>query len=521
MTDDTSINDGPSIKLSGGRLLLLSGFIMLATIMQTLDMTIANVALPHIQSSLSAAQDQITWMLTSYVVASAIGMSLTGYLVERFGRMRVFVYSVVGFTIASVLCGVSQSLTEIVLFRILQGAAGASLVPLSQAILMDIYPREKFGPAIAAWGMGVMVGPIFGPTIGGYLTDTLSWHWVFFINVPIGILCAIGIAALLPESKRNPKANFDMQGFIYIALALASFQLFLDRGETQDWFSSTEILIEAVVAVLMFYLFIAHIFTTKHPFLKPGLFADRNYVAGSFLAFSTGITLLSVMALLPSMLQNLIGYPIVETGVLMMPRGIGTMVAMGFAGRLIRRVDPRLMMLAGGSMVGISLWEMSTFNLNVTANQMIITGVIQGFGIGILFTPLSAMAFGTLQAQYRTDGTAIFSLIRSIGSSVGISMVSTLLAQQTQTNHAELAEHITPFSKPVIDMVGQGVLRLDAPGSLAMLNGEITRQASMIGYIDFFTLMTWVTFLSLPLIFLMRRPKGQSSAPVELAAVEV
>lgn len=520
MTDDPSVKDGPTIKVTGGRLLLLSGFIMLATIMQTLDMTIANVALPHIQSSLSAAQDQITWMLTSYVVASAIGMSLTGYLVERFGRMRVFVYSVIGFTIASVLCGISQSLTEIVLFRILQGAAGASLVPLSQAILMDIYPREKFGPAIAAWGMGVMVGPIFGPTIGGYLTDTLSWHWVFFINIPIGIACAIGIVALLPESKRNPKANFDMQGFIYIALALASFQLFLDRGESQDWFSSTEILIEAVVAALTFYLFIVHIFTTKHPFLKPGLFADRNYVAGAFLAFSTGVTLLSVMALLPSMLQNLIGYPIVETGVMMMPRGIGTMIAMGFAGRLIRVVDPRLMMLVGGALVGVSLYEMSTFSLSVTVNQLIYTGVIQGFGIGIMFTPLSALSFGTLTAQYRTDGAAIFSLVRSIGSSVGISIVSTLIARQTQTNHAELAEHITPFSNPVIDLTARGALRLEAPEGLAALNGEITRQASMIAYIDFFTLMTWVTVLSLPLIFLMRKPKGPTASPAEHAAVE-
>jgi len=507
-------------KLAGGRLLLLSGFIMLATIMQTLDMTIANVALPHIQSSLSAAQDQITWMLTSYVVAAAIGMSLTGYLVERFGRTRVFVYSVIGFTLASMLCGIAQSLSEIVLFRILQGAAGASLVPLSQAILMDIYPREKFGPAIAAWGMGVMVGPIFGPTIGGYLTDTLSWRWVFFINLPIGILCAIGIAALLPESKRDTKANFDIQGFIYIALALASFQLMLDRGETLDWFSSIEIIVEAALAVTMFYLFIVHIFTADKPFLKPGLFKDRNYVAGAFLGFSTGVTLLSTMALLPLMLQNLIGYPIVETGELMMPRGIGTMIAMGFAGKLIRRVDPRLLMLAGGAMVGVSLWEMSNFNLNVTVNQMIMTGILQGFGIGILFTPLSAMAFGTLAPQYRTDGTAIFSLIRSIGSSVGISIVSTLLAQQTQTNHAELSEHINPFNNNVIDMVARGAMRLDAPDGLAAINGEITRQASMIAYIDFFTLMTWITFLSLPLIFLMRRPKDQGASKIEHAAIE-
>ena len=509
-------------KKVSGRLLVLTGFIMLATIMQTLDMTIANVALPHMQSSMSAAQDQITWVLTSYVVASAIGMSLTGYMVERFGRQRVFLYSVIGFTLASMLCGIAQSLSEIVVFRILQGVAGASLVPLSQAILMDLYPREKFGPAIAVWGMGVMVGPIFGPTIGGYLTDTLTWRWVFFINLPIGILCAVGIGLLLPDSKRNSTAKFDMKGFLFIATALASFQLMLDRGQTLDWFSSPEILIEAVLAAVSFYLFIVHIFTYEKPFLDPALFKDTNYIAGTLLAFSTGVTLLSTMALLPSMLQNLIGYPIVETGLLMMPRGIGTMVAMGLAGRLIQRVDPRLMMLAGGIMVGVSLWQMSGFTLNVTTHQMVVTGVLQGFGIGILFTPLSTLSFGTLEARFRTDGTAIFSLIRSIGSSVGISIVATLLAQKTQINHAELAERITPFSKPIQDMAGHTPWNLAMPQGIAAINGEITRQASMIAYIDNFTLMTWVTMLSLPLIFMLRRPK-RTGAPqaVEHAAVEI
>ena len=503
-------------KKVSGRLLVITGFIMLATIMQTLDMTIANVALPYMQSGMGAGQDQITWVLTSYVVASAIGMSLTGYYVDRFGRTRVFVYSIVGFTIASMLCGISQSLTEIVIFRVFQGIAGAALVPLSQATLMDLYPREKFGPALAAWGMGVMLGPIFGPTLGGYLTDSLSWRWVFFINVPFGIICAVGMKAMLPETKRNAESKFDMKGFLFIATALASFQLFLDRGATKDWFASLEILIEAAVAAVAFYLFIVHIFTTPRPFLNPMLFKDRNYVAGSILGFSTGVTLMSTMALLPSMLQSLLGYPIIETGILMMPRGIGTMISMWFAGRLIRRVDPRVLMATGTALMGLAMWQMSAFDLNVTTHQLSLTGIFQGFGMGLFFTSLSTMSFGTLAPQFRTEGTAIYSLIRSIGSSIGISVISTTLTKEMQINHAELTEHITPFSRPLLDLAPHVPWNLAAPHALGSLNREISRQATMVSYIDVFTLMTAITAASVPLIFLLRRPKvAAPTAPVE------
>jgi len=508
-------------KKVSGRLLVLTGFIMLATIMQTLDMTIANVALPYMQSGMGAGQDQITWVLTSYVVASAIGMSLTGYFVERFGRTRVFLYSIIGFTIASMACGLSQTLEEIVAFRVLQGFAGACLVPLSQATLMDLYPREKLGPALAAWGMGVMLGPVFGPTIGGYLTDTLSWRWVFFINLPVGILCAVGIATLLPETPKNIKAKFDLQGFLYLAIALTSFQLFLDRGHTLDWFSSLEIQIEAGVAAIAFYLFIVHIFTAEQPFMKPGLFKDGNYVAGSLLGFSTGVTLLSTMALLPSMLQSLLGYPIIETGLLMMPRGMGTMAAMWVTGKIIRRVDTRALILVGGSLIGISMWEMSTFDLNVTTWLLCKTAVTQGFGIGMLFTALSTASFATLDPRYRTEGTAIFTLVRSIGSSIGISIVSTLLAQGSQINHAELSEHINPFSRAIQNVAPHLPFDVGTPEGLTMFNGVVSRQAAMISYIDVFTLMMWVTVLSLPLVLVLRKPKQALPPAPEHAVAEI
>ena len=516
---NTDPKDTDTKKVTG-RLLVITGFIMLATIMQTLDMTIANVALPYMQSGMSASQDQITWVLTSYVVASAIGMSLTGYFVDRFGRTRVFVYSIVGFTLASVACGLSQTLPEIVLFRVFQGFAGACLVPLSQATLMDLYPREKFGPALAAWGMGVMLGPIFGPTLGGYLTEVLSWRWVFFINVPLGIACAIGMAALLPETKRQHEAKFDMRGSLFLATALTAFQLFLDRGHTLDWFASLEIIIEASVAVIAFYLFIVHIFTTDKPFLSPALFKDGNYVSGTILGFSVGITLMSTMAMLPSMLQSLLGYPIIDTGLLMMPRGIGTMVAMSVAGKIIRTVDPRLLMFAGGALMGLAMWEMSTFDLNVTSFLLGATGVVQGFGIGLFFTALSTLSFATLPGPIRTQGTAISTLIRNIGSSVGISMVSTILAENSQINHAELSEHINPFNRALQDAIPHTPIDLATPQGLGVLNGMISRQAAMISYIDVFVLMAIISAVSLPLILIMKKPRKHAAPAPQHAVAE-
>ena len=505
-----------------GRVLVITGFIMLATIMQTLDMTIANVALPYMQAGMGAAQDQITWVLTSYVVASAIGMSLTGYFVARFGRTRVFVYSITGFTIASMACGLSQTLEEIVIFRVLQGFAGACLVPLSQATLMDLYPREKFGPALAAWGMGVMLGPIFGPTLGGYLTEALSWRWVFFINLPIGVICAIGMAALLPETKRIADTKFDMKGFLFLAISLTSFQLFLDRGHTLDWFSSLEIIIEAAIAGIAFYLFIVHIFTTDKPFLSPSLFKDQNYVSGTLMGFSIGITLMSTMALLPSMLQSLLGYPIIETGEMMMPRGIGTMIAMSVAGKISRTTDPRVLMMVGASLMGAALWEMSTFDLNVTPYLLSATGAVQGFGIGLFFTALSQASFSTLAPNVRTEGTAVSTLIRNIGSSIGISIVSTILAQNSQINHAELSEHINPFNRALQDAAANTPLDLASPQGLAALNGAISKQAAMIAYIDVFLLMAIVSAVSLPLVFILKKPqKFPAAAAVRAEPVHV
>ncbi|RUM56478.1 MAG: EmrB/QacA family drug resistance transporter, partial [Marinomonas sp.] len=321
--------------------------VMLATIMQALDTTIANVALPHMQGAMGATQDQISWVLTSYIVAAAICMPLTGFLSARFGRKRLFLWSVVGFTVTSVLCGMAQSLNQIILFRLLQGVFGASLVPLSQAILLDSYPKEKHGSAMAMWGVGVMVGPILGPFLGGLLTEYYSWRWVFYINVPFGILAWLGITSFVKETDLNRQRKFDFYGFLLLALGIGALQMMLDRGETLDWFSSLEVIIEAGLAVLCLYMFVVHINTHSSPFIETALFRDRNFSVGLVFIFIVGIILLATMALLPPFMQNLMGYQVVDVGMILAPRGFGTMAMMILVGKLSGKVDPRLFIFVG------------------------------------------------------------------------------------------------------------------------------------------------------------------------------
>src|SRR4051812_46934682 len=409
-------------------LALLTVCIMLATIMQALDTTIANVALPYMQGSLSATADQINWVLTSYIVAAAIATPVTGFLEARLGRKRLFLIAVAGFTAASVLCGIAMSLPEMVAFRLIQGLFGASLVPLSQAVLLDSYPKEKHGSAMAMWGMGVMVGPILGPTLGGWLTEAYNWRWVFYINVPIGILTFAGLSAYLSETKTS-KTGFDWFGFAMLSIAIGSLQMMLDRGEQLDWFSATEIWIEAVLAALAFYLFLVQTFTFKiaegkPPFIDPAIFKDRNFTVGLAFIFVVGIILLASLALITPYLQNLMGYPVVTAGLVLAPRGIGTMVAMMIVGRLINRIDARMLLASGLLLTAAVLWEMTGFTPAVSEWTLIRTGILQGMGLGFMFVPLSTITFATLTPEFRTQGTALYSLFRNIGSSIGISFVT-------------------------------------------------------------------------------------------------
>ena len=485
--------------------------IMLATVMQTLDMTIANVALPHMQGSMSATQDQIAWVLTSYIVAAAIMTPPIGYLSARFGRKRMFMISVAGFTLVSMLCGAATSLPEMVVFRLLQGAFGAGLVPLSQSVILDTYPREKHGQGMAMWGIGVMVGPILGPTLGGILTEFYNWRWVFYINVPFGLLALLGIMTFVPETERE-KRPFDWFGFTLLSLAIGALQMTFDRGQSQDWFSSNEIVFEALAGGLFLYLFLVHMFTAKRPFIDPALFKDRNLVLGLVFIFIMGIVLLATLALLPPYLQNLAGYPVITTGFVLAPRGIGTMFAMMLVGRLINRIDARFLILFGFSVASISVWEMSRFTADISIWTIVHTGITQGLGLGFIFVPLSTIAFATLAPRFRTEAASMFSLMRNIGSSIGISIMVTLLAQNIQINHAVLSESITPYNA-ALKQAGAFWDPSTTTGAFA-LNAELTKQAAVIAYSNDFILMLWILLAIIPLVMLLRRP-GQQNEKVD------
>jgi DHA2 family multidrug resistance protein len=492
---------------------LLVVSVMLATLMQALDTTIANVALPHMQGTLSATQDQISWVLTSYIVAAAIAMPATGWLAALMGRRRLLLIAIAGFTAASVLCGIATGIGEMVVFRLLQGVFGASLVPLSQSTLLDVYPREKHGAAMALWGMGVMVGPILGPPLGGWLTDTYTWHWVFLINVPVGVLALFGVAASLPTDDTQ-RTRFDWRGFALLAIGIGALQLLLDRGEQQDWFGSVEIQIEAALAFLGFYLYFAHWKFSTKSFLDLSLFADRNFLSSNILMFVLGIVLFATMALLPPFLQSLMNYPVATAGVLLAPRGIGTLIAMMLVGRLMARgADARLMAGVGLVLTTYTLWAMAHFNLDVPQHLIVSTGVIQGFGMGLVFVPISTVAYSTLPMHTRTEAAGIYSLIRNIGSSVGISIVMTLLSRNTQINHAEIGARLTPFDGGAVQLAKA----LGSAGGLAALNGEVTRQAAAIAFLNNFWLMAWLTAASIPLLLLLRPVKHAAPAPALVA----
>ncbi len=482
---------------------------MLASIMQALDNTIANVALPRIQGSLSATQDQMTWVLTSYIICAAIMTPLSGWLAGQIGRKRVFLFSVVGFTIASALCGLAQSLPQIVLARIFQGLCGAALIPMSQAVLLDINPPEEHGRAMAIWVMGVTIGPILGPALGGWLTDHYNWRWVFYINVPFGILSFLGILAFMSETTIR-RSRFDFFGFTTLSLAIGALQLTLDRGQLKDWFNSTEIWIEATVCGLAFYLFVVHMLTTtRQPFVSPALFKDRNFVTGNVFIFVVGVVLFATLALLPPLLQDLMDYPVVTTGLVTAPRGIGTLVAMLVVSRLMGRLDTRLIIAAGFALTALSSWQMTGFYLQMDSSPIIWSGFIQGVGTGFVFVPLAAVTFATLSPRFRNEGTALFSLMRNVGSSVGISVVETLLTRNTQIMHSRIAEHVTPFSEPLQAQAPDAMSTLHG---LATLNHAVTSQAMMIAYDNDFKLMLVLTLCTIPLVALLRTGRRRAAA---------
>ena len=483
----------------------ITACVILAVIMQALDTTIANVALPYIQGSVSASADQINWVLTSYIVAAAIMTPPSGFLAAKFGRKRVLLAAIAGFVGASVLCGLAQSLNQIVAFRLLQGLFGASLVPLSQSILLDIYTVEERGSAMALFGVSVMVGPVLGPVLGGWLTDNISWRWVFYINVPIGALAFMGIVVFVGETKRDALAKLDWFGFALMSLFIAALQLFLDRGEQLDWFSSGEIVIEAIVCAAAFYLLLVHTLTSEKSFVNPRLFLDQNFTISMIFIFVIGITYLASLALMTPYLQTLMGYPVITAGIVMGPRGLGTMLCMFIVGRLIGKVDSRWLLALGLGLTAWAMYDMTGWTPDISQWTIVSVGFIQGAGLGFLFVPLTTMAFSTLPADMRGDGTGLYNLSRNIGSSVGISVVTALLVENTQSNHESIAAYVTPFNHAFDAAAAQGLSPLTAAGRAA-LNEVITLQSTIIAYMDDFKLLMLMSLAVMPLVLLLRKP---------------
>jgi DHA2 family multidrug resistance protein len=494
--------------------LMITLVAMSATIMQVLDTTIANVALPHMQGSLGATQDQIAWVLTSYIVVAAIATPTTGWIAARLGRTRAFMLALTGFTLASMACGLATTLPQIVLFRLMQGAFGAVLVPMSQAILLDAYPRSEMTRAMSIFASGVMIGPILGPILGGYLTEDLSWRWCFYINVPIGIVAVIGAAIFIPETGRTPDRKLDWMGFAFLSLAIGALQLILDRGEQQGWFQSPEILVETALSALGLYMFVVHSATTRNPFIDIRLFRDITFVTGTIIMALVYMVYLGALVLVPQLLQLELNYPVVAAGLATSPRGLGMMAAVLAIGRLGGRVNPRVTIAVGMLANGVSLYLMSRWSLAVSTEQIVWTGALQGFGMGAISLPVSTVAFATLQNDLRNDGTAMFSLMRNLGGSVGVAMVASRVVELTQIQHGHLAGFFTPFRT-----IGHALSTVRNGAAMRMLNLDLTHQAGMIAYINGFLLLGILSIVMMPLVLLLRTPRmtkgGHAAVAIE------
>ncbi|WP_347338537.1 MULTISPECIES: MDR family MFS transporter [Bradyrhizobium] len=511
-TDETRTDrmSGPNANLMvpGLRRNMVTICAMTATIMQALDTTIANVALPYMQGTLSASQDQINWVLTSYIVAAAIMTAPVGWIANRFGRKRIFIICSAGFTMASVLCGLAQDINQMVLFRLLQGVFGAALVPLSQSVMLDYYTLQERAKAMSIWGMGVMMGPIMGPSLGAWLTETYSWHWVFFVNLPFGAITVLGLIVFMDETRKDLSLKFDFFGFAALAVAIGALQLALDRGEQLGWLESNEILAEFIISAVAFYFFLAHSFTTSTPFIRFALFRDRNFVTGCMFMIVMGLVLFSTMALASPYMQNVIGYPIITAGLLLASRGFGTFFAMMLVGRMMRYFEARTLIISGLTLTAGSLFQMTGWTDLTQVPEIVTVSVIQGFGFGLVFVPLSTVAFLTLSNDLRTDGTAMLTLMRNVASSVGISVVIAQLTQGTRRTYAILSEHINPFNHALQMPDVRGLINLSTDAGRAMADRMVSVQAQIIAFSQDYQLVMLFILCTIPLALLIGSTKA-------------
>ena len=506
------IADAPRLPVRNRSLLLLA--VMMVAICQFLDATIASVALPHMQAALGASQDSISWVLTSFIMAGALGMPITGWLSDRVGSRNLFMGSTVVFLVASAACGAETSLAGMVICRFVQGLAAAFIGPMTQTIMFDVSPPSKQAHTITTFGMIVMVAPISGPFLGGYLTDYLSWRWIYYVNLPIGIPALVLLWFLLP-SRPIEARKLDVFGYSALALGLGALQLMLDRGQHNDWFNSTETVIEACVGVAALWMFFVHSTFTRRPLFAPALIRDPSFVVGCGFMLVLGITNISLSAVLPTMYQTLYGYPVIFSGVLMAPRGIGVIISSQFTTRLMTLIDYRYVIVLGYAVASGSLWIMTSWSLAMDWHPIVIASFVQGLGLGLVFAPMNLIAFSGISPELRPDGSSLLALFRNLGGSFGISVIMTIMARNQQIAHAGLETHITALSLPAAQAaLGGG----GAAASPALIEGLVGRQAAMIAYLDNFKMIALLLLAISPLPLLLKRT--QKTVDLEPFAME-
>jgi DHA2 family multidrug resistance protein len=498
---------------------------MLATFMEVLDTSVANVALPHIAGNLSASPEESTWVLTSYLVSNAIILPATNWLGRYFGRKNFLIFCIVIFTASSALCGAAASLGMLIVARILQGAGGGALQPIAQAVLMESFPPEKRGSAMAVFGMGVVVAPIIGPTLGGWITDNYSWRWIFYINVPVGIVAVLMAKTFIedpPYIKQQRPGRIDYIGFGLMAVALGTLQLVLDKGQEEDWFSSSLITWAAVFTVVMFISFIIWELRSQDPIVNLRILRNRNFAVGTALMTALGIVLYGTIALLPLFLQTLMGYPALQSGLAVSPRGVGSIASMIIVGRLVGKINGRYLLLFGFGLLAFSTYLFSDINLQISMGSIVWPGVISGFAMGFVFVPLTMMALGTLANDQMGNASGVFNLMRNTGGSLGIAAVTTMLSRGAQIHQAAMVSHLTPydpaFQQRVHELTGtlatQGASTAASQQAYGAIYGTLVRQASVMSYIDNFRLLSFLCVLCVPTVFLFARVKRKTPVPM-------
>ena len=476
--------------------------LMMATFMSFLDTTVVNVALPHMQGSLSASAEQATWVITSYMVTTAVMLPLSGWLAARLGTKATILWAVAGFTFSSMLCGIAADLPQAVGFRMLQGAASAPLAPLCQAVLLNITPPSRHGRAMALFMMGNVVAPVLGPVVGGWLTENYSWRWCFYINLPVGICALLLLLAFMPREAPAPR-RFDFLGFGSLGLGVAALQLMLDRGPTLDWFGSREIWVEATLAAAALWVFVTHSLTAKQPLFPPALARDRNLVSAVTFVFFFNTTFYAGVTVLPLMMQGVMGYSPLLSGMISMPRGLLMLFAVVLVGRLDATVDRRLLVGVGQILCLLGYWQMTSFDLSMSPEQIMASSLLQGLGQAFVFVPIATLSFATIDPALRADAATASNLLRNVGGTIGIAALQGMTAFNGQTMHASLAEHVTRPNAAELAL-SQPALGLDVVRQLDVLNAEITRQATMVAYVDAFWAMLVVGFVCTPLLFFLR-----------------